>query len=91
MNIGRALRQLQRSVGLQPMGMSDYVLPAAGIFAVGALAGAGVTLLFAPSARQKILEQFGEYRSRFMLESDANHASSHNNHGIRQPESVPRV
>jgi len=72
MNIVRAIRQLRRSVGLEPVGFTDYIAPAVGLLAVGMLAGAGVALLFAPTSGKKLREdmeqRFGDLRSRFMLE-----------------------
>jgi hypothetical protein len=43
MNIVRAIRQLRRSIGLEPARLTDYAIPAAGILAVGLLAGAGIS------------------------------------------------
>jgi hypothetical protein len=96
MNIARALRQLRRSVGLEPTGFSDFALPAVGILAIGMLAGAGVALLFAPVTGKKLREELeqrlSDYRSRLMLQQ-GNHAEPHDGHrnNVKQAEPFPRI
>ena len=93
MNIQRAFRQFRRSIGLEPMGVSDFVMPAIGILAVGMLAGAGVALLFAPTTGKKLREEvehkLSEFRSRLMLqqgETNGGRAGQRNN---LTPQSEP--
>ena len=45
MNTMRLIKQLRRSIGLEPTGFADFALPAVGILALGALAGAGTAIL----------------------------------------------
>lgn len=66
---------LLRSIGLAPR-FSDYLLPALGIFAAGAILGAGTALMLAPRSGQKLRRQIREeVRSKLgeleqMLEGD---------------------
>lgn len=50
---------LLRSIGLAPRA-SDYILPALGIFAAGAVLGAGTALLLAPRSGNKLRKQIRE-------------------------------
>jgi hypothetical protein len=101
MNIARLIRQLRRSAGVEAVGISDYVMPAVGILALGMLAGAGVALLFAPMTgdklRAEVENRLMDFRSRLMLQQGesqgaANHAVAHaapNN--AKQAEPFPRI
>jgi hypothetical protein len=97
MNIERAILQLRRSAGLEPVGISSYVMPALGILAVGILAGAGVALLFAPTTGKRLREdmdrKFTDLRSKLMLEAGdgANGHAIHRSNVAQATESVPRV
>ena len=79
-----AIREIRRSIGLEPVGVSDYLMPAMGILAVGMLAGAGVALLFAPTSGKKLREEMdrkiGDLRARLMLlpQGEGNHAPPRN-------------
>ena len=83
MNTMRLIRQLRRSIGLEPTGFADYALPAVGILALGALAGAGVALLFAPTTgrrlREEMEQRFLDIRSRLMLAQGEQSHAAHNN------------
>lgn len=48
-----------RSIGLAPR-VTDYILPALGIFAAGAVLGAGTALLLAPRSGEKLRRQIRE-------------------------------
>lgn len=50
---------LLRSIGLAPR-VTDYILPALGIFAAGAVLGAGTALLLAPRSGEKLRKQIRE-------------------------------
>ena len=50
---------LLRTIGLAPR-VSDYILPALGIFAAGAVIGAGTALMLAPRSGQKLRRQIRE-------------------------------
>jgi hypothetical protein len=50
---------LLRSIGLAPR-VSDYILPALGIFAAGAVIGAGTALMLAPRSGHKLRRQIRE-------------------------------
>lgn len=50
---------LLRSIGLAPR-VSDLILPALGIFAAGAVLGAGTALLLAPRSGEKLRRQIRE-------------------------------
>lgn len=50
---------LLRSIGLAPR-VTDYILPALGIFAAGAVLGAGTALLLAPRSGEKLRRQIRE-------------------------------
>lgn len=67
----RAIRQLRRSIGLEPLGFADFLAPALGVLAVGLVAGAGIALLVAPMTGQKLRAEMerklGELRSRLLL------------------------
>jgi hypothetical protein len=95
MTFFKAVRQIRRSIGgLGPVGISDYLMPAIGILAVGMLAGAGVALLFAPTSGKKLREEMEHkisgLRSRLMLpQGDGAHAAGGNNIA-EQAEAVPR-
>jgi hypothetical protein len=96
MNFDRAIRQLRHSVGIQPMGVADFILPAAGVFAIGALAGAGIALLFAPMTGERLRQQLAnDYRTRFMLEHAEQPAAfahtPHKNNVAKPVETLPRV
>ncbi|HLT39659.1 MAG TPA: YtxH domain-containing protein [Enhygromyxa sp.] len=66
---------LLRSIGLAPR-FSDMILPALGIFAAGAIVGAGTALMLAPRSGNKLRRQIREeVRSKLgeleqMLEGD---------------------
>jgi YtxH-like protein len=96
MNIERAIMELRRSAGLEPAGVSNYVMPALGILAVGILAGAGVALLFAPTTGKRLREdmerKFTDLRSKLMLEAGdmANSHALHRNNVAQPTESSPR-
>jgi hypothetical protein len=99
MNIDRAIRNLRRSVGLEPSGF-DLVTPAVGaavgLVALGMLAGAGIALLFAPMTGKKLREEmehkFTDLRSRLMLpEAGSSHGNARNNIAIGQSEQLPRI
>ena len=51
--------ELLRSLGLAPR-WTDYVLPALGIFAAGAVLGAGTALLLAPRSGEKLRKRIRE-------------------------------
>lgn len=95
MTFFKAVRQIRRSIGwLEPVGISDYLMPAMGILAIGMLAGAGVALLFAPTSGKKLREEMehkiGGLRSRLVLaQGDGRHAPGVNNVS-EQSETVPR-
>jgi hypothetical protein len=97
MNIARMIRQLRRSAGLEPVGISDYVMPAVGILALGMLAGAGVALLFAPMTGEKLRAEVEnrlmDFRARLMLHEGEPHAiaghAAQNN--AKQAEPFPRI
>ena len=95
MDADRAIRQLRRAVGLEPS-MSDYVVPAIGLVAVGMLAGAGIALLFAPSSgeqlRRDMTSKFEDLRSRLLVEERAalRIPGTANNRSANQPESQHR-
>jgi hypothetical protein len=101
MNISRLIRQLRRSAGVEAVGISDYVMPAVGILALGMLAGAGVALLFAPMTGEKLRAEVEnrlvDFRSRLMLQQGepqaiAGHSAGHvapNN--AKQAEPFPRI
>jgi hypothetical protein len=48
-----------RSIGLAPR-VTDYILPALGIFAAGAVLGAGTALMLAPRSGEKLRKQIRE-------------------------------
>lgn len=50
---------LLRSIGLAPR-FGDYILPALGIFAAGAVLGAGTALMLAPRSGEKLRRQLRE-------------------------------
>lgn len=50
---------LLRSIGLAPR-FTDYLLPALGIFAAGAIIGAGTALMLAPRSGEKLRKQIRE-------------------------------
>lgn len=50
---------LLRSLGLAPR-FGDYILPALGIFAAGAILGAGTALMLAPRSGEKLRKQMRE-------------------------------
>jgi hypothetical protein len=97
MNIARLIRQMRRSAGIEPVGISDYVMPAVGILALGMLAGAGVALLFAPMTgerlRAEVENRLMDFRSRLMLQQGEAHAiaghTAQNN--AKQAETFPRI
>jgi hypothetical protein len=93
MSIARLIRQLRRTIGIEPVGLSTYVLPAVGLLAFGMVAGAGIALFFAPMTGEKLREQVGsklnEYRSRPMLE-EGQQAGTHRNNA-KQAEPFPRI
>jgi hypothetical protein len=66
---------LLRSIGLAPR-VTDYLLPALGIFAAGTIIGAGTALMLAPRSGEKLRRQIrDEVRSKLgelehMLEGD---------------------
>jgi hypothetical protein len=96
MNFNSTIRQIRRSIGLQPAGLADFVLPAMGILAVGIVAGAGIALLFAPMTGRKLREEMeqklSDYRSRLMVQEGdqtANHQAPRNN--VKATEPFPRI
>jgi hypothetical protein len=100
MNIARLIRQLRRSAGVEPVGISDYVMPAVGILALGMLAGAGVALLFAPMTGEKLRAQVEnrlmDFRARLMLQQGdplavANHAGHIAPNNAKPAETFPRI
>ncbi|MFO7564255.1 MAG: YtxH domain-containing protein [Enhygromyxa sp.] len=50
---------LLRSIGLAPR-VTDYILPALGIFAAGTIVGAGTALMLAPRSGNKLRRQIRE-------------------------------
>jgi hypothetical protein len=91
MNIARALRQMRRSVGLAPMGISDLALPIVGVFTFGALAGACVALLFAPMTGKRLREQILDYRAQRLLGGGDSQANAQRSNATRNaPEPYPR-
>jgi hypothetical protein len=83
MSIFKTLRQLRRSIGLEPASAADFILPAVGVLAVGIVAGAAVALLFAPTTGKKLREEMDhkltDLRSRLMLQERSDARSSHRN------------
>jgi hypothetical protein len=65
------IRQLRRSLGLEPARLTDFMIPALGFLTIGLVAGAGIALLVAPMTGKRLREEmerkFGEIRSRLIL------------------------
>ncbi len=83
---------LLRSLGLAPR-LSDYLLPAIGIFAAGAVVGAGTALLLSPKAGSKLRRQLrDEMRSKIgeleqLLDGDESERSKREREKQQQQQS----
>jgi hypothetical protein len=93
MNIAKLVRQLRRSIGLEP-GIGDYVLPAVGVLALGVLAGASVALLFAPTTGKRLREEMEsrlvELRSRLLLDQGEPRAENVDRSNVNHTDPFPR-